>query len=268
MPSLPFHAAQAEETAMRRIVEPSHRYGEPDFDRKYLEWGLHGPATQIEEAKSVLEIVRAGRPLRILDLACGVGTHAIHWAKQGHCVTAVDLSEVFVSRGREAAARDGVTVDFLVGDIRTLPYRGQFDLVTWIENSFFDEKIAVAIGRYVAPGEMFVMDVRNPENAKCKQRTSNWRTWREKDGVFYLERHETDAATGLRENVWIEIDPAKEVILEKRETLRPVTLQEQMALLRQAGFAEVRLHTMEGELFAGGEGPYWLWMVGRTVGTA
>jgi SAM-dependent methyltransferase len=247
---------------MRRIVEPMHRYGEPDFDRKYLEWGLHDPATQIEEAKSVLAIVGAERPLRILDLACGVGTHAIWWAKQGHCVTAVDLSEVFVSRGRQTATCEGVTVDFRVGDIRTLPYHGQFDLVTWIENSFFDEQMVAAIGQYVAPGGMFVIDARNPESARCKQRTSNWRTWREEEGVFYLERHETDPATGLRENVWIEIDPAAEVIREKRgEPFRPVMLPEQMAMLRQAGFAEVRLHTMDGELFAGGEGPYWLWVV-------
>jgi SAM-dependent methyltransferase len=250
---------------MRRIVEPSHRYGEPDFDRKYLEWGLHDPATQIEEAKSVLTIVGAGQPLRILDLACGIGTHAIWWARQGHCVTAVDLSEVFIANGRESAEREGVSVDFRVGDIRTLPCHGEFDLVTWIENSFFDEQIAAAIRQYVAPGGTFVMDTRNPENAKCKQRSDNWRTWREKDGIFHLERHETDAPSGLRENVWIEIDPVGEVIREKRETFRPVTLQERMTMLRTAGFAELQLHTMGGELFAGGDGPYWLWMVGRTA---
>jgi len=249
---------------MRRIVKPSHPYGQPDFDRKYLEWGLHDPATQIKEAKSLLLTVRAERPLRILDLACGVGMHAIHWARQGHAVTAVDISEVFIAKGRETADREGVSVDFRVGDIRALAYRGQFDLVTWIENSFFDEPMAAAIRQYIAPGGTFVMDTRNPENARCKQRTGNWRTWREKDGIFHLERHETDAATGLRENVWIEIDPAAEVIREKRETFRPVTLQEQMAMLRKAGFTEVRLHTMGGELFAGGEGPYWLWMVGKS----
>ncbi len=201
---------------MRRIVEPMHPYGTPEFDRKYIEWGLHSRTEQVEQAQAVLRIVPADHPLRILDLACGIGIHATCWAGQGHRVTAVDLSETFITKARELASQEGVSVDFQVGDIRHLPYRSEFDVVTWIETSFFDEQIIEAIRAYLAPGGMFVTNVRNPEHPRYKQRSGNWRTWREKDGVLHLERHETNPATGLREDVWIEIDPAADLVREKR----------------------------------------------------
>ncbi len=82
-----------------------------------LNGGLHDKESQIEEAKSVLKLLPINRPLKILDLACGIGTHAIHWAEQGHRVTGVDISETFVGLARKAAAQRRVDVDFVVADI-------------------------------------------------------------------------------------------------------------------------------------------------------
>ena len=63
---------------MKRIKKPMHRYGKAAFDRDYLRWGFHDAQTQAEEADSVLRIVGEEGPLRILDLACGTGVHAVH----------------------------------------------------------------------------------------------------------------------------------------------------------------------------------------------
>lgn len=251
---------------MRRIVKPSHRYGEADFDRGYLTWGFHDRQTQRQEAESVLRLIPSDRPLRILDLACGIGTHVIEWARRGHQVMGVDLSETFIAEARKSASAAEVKACFAVGDIRRLTDCAGHDVVCWIENSFFDAQVAGAIRSYLAPGGHFVMDVRNPDHPKSRRLNSNWRTWREKDGVFILERHETDGSSGMREDVWIDIDPAKEEITEKRATWKPLSLRDQMQLLEAAGFSRLQLHTMEGQPFHGGEEPYWLWLVAQAAG--
>ena len=250
---------------MERITEPMFRYGDPDWDRDYLRWGFHDEATQREEAESVLRLVGAAGPLRILDLACGPGVHAVQWAKQGHQVTGVDLSETFLSEGRKRAAEAGVSVAFEAADIRHLTYQGEFDLVTWIDRSFLDADVVRAIGRYLAAGGCFVLDARNPEHPRSRQRSGNWRTWREENGVFFLERHETDAATGLRQSAWIQINPHTGQITEKTTPPRPPSagLPDDLRLLSEGGFTAIEVRTMEGALFQGGEEPYWLWVVCR-----
>ena len=39
--------------------------------------------------------------------------------------------------------------------------------------------------------------MRNPDHPWSSIAAGNWRTWTERDGVFEVERHETDEATGL-----------------------------------------------------------------------
>ena len=106
-----------------------------------------------------------------------------------------------------------------------------------------------------------VCDVRNPDNPRIKQRQSNWRTWREKEGIFYLERHETNAETGQQEDVWIVVDPQRNVVDEKKDVSAPMSPGEQTGAAQQAGFKAVELRTMGGEPFSGGEEPDWLWLV-------
>jgi SAM-dependent methyltransferase len=250
---------------MTRIAGPMHRYGEADFDREYLRWGFHDPGTQAKEADSVVGIAGKQGRLRILDLACGRGVHAAHWAKQGHTVTGVDISETFIAQARELASREAVSVGFVVSDLQYFRCTGKYDVVTWIENSFFNEAAVAHAYQCVADGGCFVLDVRNPEHPKAKFRQGNWRTWREETGVFYLERHETDEQTGVREDVWLTIDPQRDLIEEKINTApHPISLSQKIQVLREAGFGPVELRTMEGGLFTGGPEPYWLWLVGRT----
>jgi SAM-dependent methyltransferase len=174
----------------------------------------------------------------------------------------VDLSETFVAKGRDAAQREGVRVEFVVSGIRSLPYRGVYDLVTWIESSFFDADIIRSIERYLTDGGRLIFDVRNPEHPRSRSRGGNWRTWREDGGIFYLERHETDKGTGSREDVWITIDPQRRLIEEKVNSIPHVwSLDEKLEALRVAGFETVELRTLDGQVFAGGPEPYWLWVV-------
>lgn len=68
---------------------------------------------------------------RALDVGCGEGADAIWLAGRGWAVTAVDISEVALSRARDAADAAGVVVDWIAGDALQLSFRpGSFDLVS------------------------------------------------------------------------------------------------------------------------------------------
>ena len=68
------------------------------------------------------------RSLKVLDIGCGTGRHAIELAKRGYRVTGVDLSGNQIKRAKEKALEAKVTVDFQVQDARSLPFAGEFDL--------------------------------------------------------------------------------------------------------------------------------------------
>lgn len=71
------------------------------------------------------------RPGQALDVGCGEGADAIWLARQGWAVTAIDLSDVAVSRARQAAESAGVAVDWVCGDALRHPLpSGSFDVVS------------------------------------------------------------------------------------------------------------------------------------------
>ena len=75
--------------------------------------------------------VAALTPGRALDVGCGEGADAIWLARRGWMVTAIDISDVAVSRAREAAARAGDAVDWVCGDALQTSFPAQsFDLVS------------------------------------------------------------------------------------------------------------------------------------------
>jgi glycine/sarcosine N-methyltransferase len=86
---------------------------------------------------AVIHSLLGGRPLRVLDVACGMGTQAIGLARVGHAVVARDLSPALIKRARLEAHRLGTTVDLSVGDMRiaasTDPAR--FDAVIAFDNA-------------------------------------------------------------------------------------------------------------------------------------
>ncbi len=66
--------------------------------------------------------------LKILDVGCGTGRHAIELAKRGYKVTGIDLSKAQIERAIEKAAKEGVEVGFFVQDARNLTFEAEFDV--------------------------------------------------------------------------------------------------------------------------------------------
>ena len=108
------------------------RFGETDgarWDARYSErdgamWSGRPNGRLVAEVADLA-------PGRALDVGCGEGADAIWLASRGWTVTAIDISEVAVSRAREAAERAGAAVEWVCGDVLEAPFPARsFDVVS------------------------------------------------------------------------------------------------------------------------------------------
>lgn len=98
-----------------------------EWDRRYESAERLFVAEPDEDLVALVSDLPAGRAV---DLGCGEGRNALWLARQGWRVTAVDFSQVALSRLQELSARVGVDVDVVNADIAEYLARGQrFDLV-------------------------------------------------------------------------------------------------------------------------------------------
>ena len=94
--------------------------------------------------------------VRVLDLACGDGRHALRAAQRGADVLGVDIAEARLETAREAAERLGVKVEFRSVDLTgTWPEFGVFDVVLLFD--YLDRARMEDIKGLVRPGGVLLM---------------------------------------------------------------------------------------------------------------
>ncbi|MHC4791402.1 MAG: class I SAM-dependent methyltransferase [Planctomycetota bacterium] len=94
------------------------------YDKECFTQGTTGECDFIEQEAA------HNKQIRILDIGCGTGRHAIELTKRGYTnIVGVDLSECQIMRAKEKAAAEKLKIDFRVADARNLPFDSEFDLV-------------------------------------------------------------------------------------------------------------------------------------------
>jgi len=143
------------------------KWYEQSFGDDYLIVYKHrDTAGAYEEVKSMIDWLELPEGSSVLDLCCGMGRHSMALADFGYRVTGVDLSGVLLDVARE---RDGSgRVEWLQGDMRSVPADGPFDAVVNLFTSFgyFDDdrengKVLQEISRLLKPGGRFIIDFMN-----------------------------------------------------------------------------------------------------------
>ncbi len=100
----------------------------------------------------------ARAPGRALDLACGLGRHALEAARRGWRVSAWDVSPVALGSVAASGARAGTPVETREVDLRApLPgdARGAFDLVLCV--NYLDRDLWTRVATLLAPGGWFAL---------------------------------------------------------------------------------------------------------------
>ena len=128
-------------------------------------------------------LLRLRPPLRILDLPCGQGRHALDLARRGFAnVVGVDRSAFLLKQARARAQAANLPVTFHAGDCRAIPLAGQsFDAVLVLGNSFgyFDSAdddgaMLRDIHRILHPAGMFLLDITDGTYLKRNFEARSW----------------------------------------------------------------------------------------------
>ncbi len=132
------------------------------YDLLYQDKDYQAEAGFLEK---IFDRYAASPPHTILDLGCGSGGHAFELIRRGYQVTGVDRSKQMLALANKKALQIGVSVEFLLADIRSLELERTFDAVTAMfavmsyQTSNKDLVMALqAARRHLRPGGLFVFD--------------------------------------------------------------------------------------------------------------
>jgi 2-polyprenyl-3-methyl-5-hydroxy-6-metoxy-1,4-benzoquinol methylase len=151
---------------------------------------------EAELAWSLLELAPG---MEVLDLACGQGRLANRLAARGARVTGLDSSTVLLERARADAEARGVEVDYVEGDMRSMPWQARFDAVlNWFTAFGYhpdDELRAILRGVHGAlrPGGRFVLETISVTALMARFRAEGVT---ERDGDFMIEQRRYVPARG------------------------------------------------------------------------
>lgn len=148
--------------------------------------------------------------LRVLDLCCGPGRHAIALARRGYRVLGVDRTEHFLEEARRRADEEGVDLDLAHADMREFVEEEAFDVAVNLFTSFGyfedpdeDRRVLRNMFDSLVPGGRVLLEMGGKE---VIARIFQPRQWREREGDFYLYERRITRDWGWIENRWIHID--------------------------------------------------------------
>ena len=147
----------------------------PDWAREYFErgyaqrWGLPAPSENVRrEAAGIWNLLQLSTNSRVIDIGCGHGRHALALAERGCAVTGIDFSASLLSRARQLVEASHARVDWVLGDMRRLPFGGQcadavliMDAFGFFETEDDDEAAVGEARRILRNGGLLLMKVVN-----------------------------------------------------------------------------------------------------------
>ncbi len=99
------------------------------YECKYRQEGFYWGRKINRLAHEVLRLMPPDRPLRLLDVGCGEGQAAVFFARNGYHVTAFDVAESGLEKGRRLAQAAGVHADFFHADLLHHEFINTYDII-------------------------------------------------------------------------------------------------------------------------------------------
>ncbi len=182
----------------------------PDLFLPIHEAGLPYAADQVTRLEQILQKARV-RGRRLLDAPCGIGRHAVHFARRGWRVVGLELVPAYVDRAQALAKELGVEgrVTFRQGDLREVgsaleeeePFHVIVNLLTSL--GYWDDETDLAILRQfrdlAAEGGVLILDVINRDFVV---RHFEPTSFEEYETVAYRERRTLDLTRSRIESQW------------------------------------------------------------------
>jgi SAM-dependent methyltransferase len=206
----------------------------------YREYLFSTPAQAEQDVQQVLEMLSLRPPGVVLDVGCGLGYHAVAFAKRGFPVMAFDPGQRYVEIARQQAAAMARAIEIRQMECSSLAEAGRFDLAwagSYCPGQLEPSDLVGDLRRIydaLIPGRWFVATVAGKSRVRFSPPA---RRWEEKEDCFVLEEEWTDG-TNCYEHSWF-VYPGKRRIVKVVEVDRIYDVVEIEPLLREVGFVEV-----------------------------
>ena len=211
------------------------------FDEDYLK--IYQPQLTEERNQKETEFIAGAldlpRGATVLDLACGIGRHAIAMAKLGYQMTGVDFNPRYLESATAEAERVGAKVRWMVGDMRSLHMEEAFDGAYSYFTSFGyfadreNEKVIANIVRALRHSGWFLLDMANRDWILTHPQQRTWT--RQADGALLMEESTLDLPSSRVVSRLMLIQPQGGAEVTKEFNLRLYTAAELTAMFARHG---------------------------------
>jgi SAM-dependent methyltransferase len=197
----------------------------------------------------------------ILDLACGQGRHSLELARRGFKnVTGFDFSKQLLAIAQKQNAKEKLTVRFIKGDIRNLPFKGSFDVILNLFTSFgyfakeSDHSLVLQqVAQSLKENGLFFLDIKNPVHAqKQLDKSGQYLSKIVSNGFFIHSKNKVKGKRWVQRLQWTENN--KQKLLES--SVRMFSCSEIKSLLNKANLIPQKIWgSYRGELFKENSSP-------------
>lgn len=223
------------------------------FGKEYIDLYTHRNEHEAREFITTLEDTLSLKPgQRILDLCCGSGRYALELARRGFKVTGLDLSEELIHYAEKKSKELDVSVEFLVRDMRDIPYTNHFDGIInmftsfgYFESDSENEMVVEAAAKSLKPEGWFVLDFMNREYI-----LNNFKTFDEdkKGDILIQQRRSLNKNTNrIEKSITLTSNGTSKEYLESVKLYSPEDLT---AMFTKNGFQHLqRFGNYDGDTF-------------------
>jgi SAM-dependent methyltransferase len=217
------------------------------------------PKTILKQCDFIEERLGLAPGATILDVGCGLGSHAVELTKRGFLVVGLDLSLPMLSRAADEAQDHGLKINFLHADMREMNFDGAFDAVLCWGTTFgyFDDdtnKLVIdRLYKALKPRGHLLLDVVNRDYVIHGQPNL---VWFEGDASVVMEETQMNYITSrLEVKRTVILDDGRQ--RDNLYSLRLYSLHELGQILHLQGFRVVEVTGREAHpgVFFGADSP-------------
>jgi len=207
------------------------------FDEDYLLTYQTPEEVTKEQVDFIEAVLNLPIGAKILDLACGFGRQIVPMAKKGYEMTGLDYTPMFIELAQKKAEEENLKIDFIVGDMRKIPFENYFDGIYnyFTSFGFFSDKenfeTLKQVSKALKPQGKFLLETLNRESLIKNFHKTAW--YKVGENVFILSENELNLLSGrLKVNRIILDEKGKR---EKYFDIRIYSLPELSSLLDKVG---------------------------------
>ena len=135
-----------------------------DYETRYKTGDYYWGVQPNRFCYEIMQRMPPVKPLKVLDIGCGEGKDAVFLARNGYIVTAFDLTDTGIEKGKALAEKCGTYVDFFKANLNDYRLTEDYDII--FSSGVFHfikpelrEEITANLKEHTKPGGLHTLNV-------------------------------------------------------------------------------------------------------------